>query len=273
MVPRAPDEAPKPLLERKRSRRHHVAHEGRLAGLVQSELNETLSLRNTLVREWAEAVLTIEAAALRAENTTRSPVAVGDPTSFTIDENKQTALTAESFLLRGRYERSLSKSRYWFVGAGWERNEFAGIADRLTALGGVGNVWFEGDDAHFKTDYAISFTDQKDLVGGSESFAGVRLGWDYLRRLSATTTYVNLLLVDLNADETSDYRADMINSIAVSMSERLALKVSLQLLYDHLPSLTEVPLVGVDGAETGNTVLVPLDDLDSVFNVALVVSF
>ncbi len=65
----------------------------------------------------------------------------------------------------------------------------------------------------------------------------------------------------------------MINSLAVSMSERLALKVSLQLLYDNLPSRRRVTLVGTDGTPTGGTVLVPLDELDTVFNVALVISF
>lgn len=234
---------------------------------------ETLSLRNTLVRGWEGALLTIEAAALRAKNTTRDPVAMGDPTSFTIDENERSELTAESYLLRGRYEGALSKSRYWFAGARWERNEFAGVADRVVVTGGFGRTWLDGENGHFKTDYALSVTEQEDLAGGSEHFAGLRLGWDYRRRLSPTTVYTNRWIVDLNAEETSDYRGDMINSVAVKINDRLALKVSLQLLYDHLPSLVEVPLVGIDGKPTGNTALVPLDELDSVFNVALVVNF
>lgn len=234
---------------------------------------ETLSLRNTLAREWERAQFTLEAVALRAENTTLDPIAVGAPGSFSVDERSRTELTAERYLLRGRYERSLTERRFWFAGGGWERNEFAGIANRFFAQGGVGNVWFDDDVSHFKTDYALTFTDQENVVGGSESFAGVRFAWDYLRQLTPTTEYANLLILDGNADETSDYRADMINSIAVAMSDRLALKVSLQLFYDNLPSLRAVPLVGADGVPTGETVNISLDELDSVFNVALVVNF
>lgn len=234
---------------------------------------ETLSLRNTLSREWDKALLTIEAAALRAENTSTSRVAVAGATSFVIEETSVSQLTAENYLLRARYQADVSERRYWFVSAGWDRNEFAGIQNRLVAAAGLGNVWFDNDDAKFQTDYGLTFTDQEDLVGGSESFAGAQLGWDYSRKLTPTTRYVNRLIVDASLDETSNYRVDNVNALSVSMSERLALKVSLQLLYDNLPSLTEVPLVGSDGQPSGNTVLVPLDELDTLFNVALVVNF
>lgn len=234
---------------------------------------ETLSLRNTLSRSWERAVLTVEAAALRAENTITRRFAVGDPGSFRIEETPITELTAERYLLRGRYRQELSATRYWFVGAGWERNQFAGVDSRLVALGGVGNTWFEGDEAHFRTDVGLTFTEEEDLDGQSTSFAGLRLGWDYRRELTGTTTYTNLLTVDANADETSDYRADLEQSLAVSVSERLALKVSLQVLYDNQPSLVAVPLQTPAGVPTGTSVRVPLDELDTVFNVALVVDF
>jgi hypothetical protein len=43
--------------------------------------------------------------------------------------------------------------------------------------------------------------------------------------------------------DASDYSFDMVNSVAVAMSKRLALKVSLQWLYNSEPALEEVDVV------------------------------
>ena len=57
------------------------------------------------------------------------------------------------------------------------------------------------------------------------------------------------------------------------MSERLALRVSLQLLYDNLPSLGELPLFDLDGVDTGEVVFAELDELDSLLTIGLIVNF
>ena len=237
---------------------------------------ETLGVRNSLVRTWEGATFRLDFGALRSETTTQRRFAVGSAESFRIRETSQSDLTAENYHLRGRYDRDVSKRLFWFAGAGWERNEFAGIQNRFQALAGVGHVWFDDEAGHFRTDYGLTYVDQDDVVENpktSDSFVGARLGCEYLRRFGSHTAYENLLILDGNADETSDYRADMINSLAVSMNDRLALKISLQLLYDNQPSLAAVPLLGEDGAETGTEVLAPLEELDTRFSVALVVNF
>jgi putative salt-induced outer membrane protein len=236
----------------------------------------TLGFRNTLVRTWKAATLTIEAGGLRAETTTVSRFAVGDEDSFEVLEESVTAPTAENYHLHGRYDRVLSARLFWYAGIGWERNEFSGFRNRYNGVGGVGHSWFDNERAHFRTDYGLTYTQQDDVVPDpsvSDGFLGVRLGWDFLHQLTDSTKYGNVLLVDVNLDETSDQRADMTNSLAVSMSKRMALKVSLQLLYDNEPSLTSVPLVGPDGEATDTFVSVPLDNLDSIFTVTLVVGF
>ncbi len=229
----------------------------------------TLGLRNSLVRTWKEATFTLEAGALRAETTATSRVARGTADSFRVDETTQTAVSAEHYFLRGRYDRTISEHLFWFAGGGWDRNEPAGVKDRLYGVGGIGNTWFDDEQAHFRTNYGITYTRQKDVFeapGGSDGYIGLQLGWDYRRQLGAATTYANALTIDANADETSDYRADMTNSVAVSMSDKLAIKVSLQLLYDNMPSLTSVPLETADGVDTGITVLTPLDELDTLLH-------
>lgn len=236
----------------------------------------TLGLKNELKRTWAEATFTLRAGAVRAESTTFFRTAVGTPGSFVFVEDKESQLTAENYLLAGRYDRKITERFFWYGGAGWDRNRFAGVENRYVAEGGVGNVWVDTDTVKFKTSYALTYTDQEDVVevpGSDGSFAGLRLSWDYLHQFGANTTYTNVLVVDDSLEETSDWRANMTNSVAVSMNKRLALKASLQWLYDNQPSFADVALVDGLGVPTGSTVLVELDELDTVFTTSLVINF
>ncbi len=237
---------------------------------------ETVGFKNTLGRRWAGAELKLEAGGLRAESTSRTRTAVGTSrTDFRLVEESRSELTAEQYHLRGRYDRKLSDRLFWFAGAGWNRNEFAGISSRYTAFGGVGNRWFEDPRARFRTDYGFTYTRQEDVVedpSEEESFFGLRFSWEYWRKLTSTTTYTSELIVDENLDRTSDLRADFLNSVSVAMSQRLALKLSLQLLFDNEPALERVPLFDPQGESLGE-VEAELDDLDSVLTVALVVDF
>ncbi|MEM7050358.1 MAG: DUF481 domain-containing protein [Acidobacteriota bacterium] len=238
---------------------------------------ETLGLRNVLEHQWEKARFELVAAALRAESTVTPRTAIGDGTGgFRVREDSESDLTAENYLLAGRYDRHLTDAFFWFFGARWERNEFAGFENRYVGIAGVGNVWFDDETTALRTDYGLTYTKQDDIFEGENSddgYLGLRLSYDYRRLLTESTTFTNVLAIDTNFDETSDYRADTTLALAVAMSERLALKTSLQLLYDNQPALTEVDLVTPVASPGSQTVLVELDDLDSIFSVALVVSF
>lgn len=238
---------------------------------------QTFGFKNTLIYRWQEGELTIAAGGLRSESTVVSRTAVETPDGgLDFREDSETSLTAEQFYLRGRYDRPISERLFWFAGAGWERNEFAGIRNRYSLVGGIGQIWFETETARFRTDYGLTYTDQEDLIVDpllDDAFLGLRLSWDYWRQLTASTTVGSVLILDENLDETSDYRADFLNWVAVAMSERLALRVSLEFLFDNEPALVEVPIVSADGLPTGATAAAELDDLDHILSVALVVSF
>ncbi|MEM6706668.1 MAG: DUF481 domain-containing protein [Acidobacteriota bacterium] len=237
---------------------------------------DTLGLKNSLQRIWDDAVFSLDAGALRVETTTIARFAQLSGDGVSVGEIKTSELTAENYYLRGRYDRNITDRFFWYAGAGWERNEFAGFTDRLTAVAGVGNIWWQEDRGHFRTDYGLTYTQQDDVVINpdfDDSFLGLRLSYDYLNKLTDTTEFTSVLIVDQNLDETDDLRADFINAVAVSMTERLALKASLQLLYDNMPALVAVDVVNAAGELTGDSVLAELEDLDSLFTLALVVNF
>lgn len=231
----------------------------------------SLGFKNTLSRKWQQALFTLRAAGVRVETTSETISAVGTPADFDIVRDESTETTAENYLLHGRYDREITERFFWYAGTGWERNRFAGIENRYGVQGGLGNIWYDADDLKLRTDYALSYTDQEDVVdvpGLDTTFLGLRLSYDYLNKLGVSTTFTSLLIVDDNLEETSDVRADFSNGLAVAMNERLALKLSLQLLFDNEPAFVAVPLVPPPGA-----VFVELDDLDTVFTTSLVVNF
>ncbi|MEE2637162.1 MAG: DUF481 domain-containing protein [Acidobacteriota bacterium] len=238
---------------------------------------QTLGFRNELVRSWESANLSLELAALRAESSQITRTATGSsPTSFAVTEDSVSVLTAEHYSARTRYDRNVNERTFWFTGAGWERNSFAGIVNRVSWDGGVGNTWIDNQTSTFRTAYGVSYTYQDDVVPAPDTddkFAGLRVSYDYRRQVTPTTAFTSVLQANENLQDTSDLRADFVNAVSVTMTGQLALKVSWRLLYDHLPSLVGLPLQRADGSPTGDTVFTRLDTIDHILTFALVASF
>jgi putative salt-induced outer membrane protein YdiY len=255
----------------------------------------TFGFKNVLKRDWQDAAFTPRAGAVRSssEVVTDKKAFVRSDGTVSIIEDKEKQTSAEFYFLNGQYDRNISENFYWFVGAGWERNELAGIANRYVVSAGVGNIWHNTDDMKFKTFYGVTWTNEKQveveveidgeivIVRKSDSFVGVRGGYDYLNKLTASTTIGSVLIVDLDTSETSNWRGDWTNWVAVAINSRMALKAGLQLLYDNQPaiefvpqfrrSIDRVPIPAgfvPDGAKED-----PLDKLDSIFTTSLVINW
>ncbi len=239
--------------------------------------SSTFGFRNGLTRTWEEAGLTFDVGLLRADSGLVTRTAVGpSPVSFAVTKDSVTTKTAERYHARGQYDRQLTERMFWFAGSGWERNTFAGFDNRTSLNGGVGNTWVDDERSTFRTAYGISFTVQDDVVelaGSDNSFAGLRLSYDYRLQLTPTTKITSVLIADQNLEETADFRSDLVNAVSVSMTEQLALKISWQLLYDHQPALVGLPLINLVGVPTGDTVFAPLDTVDNLLTFALVATF
>ena len=235
--------------------------------------SSTLGLKAALAGTKAANVFKIELGGIRSSVGQTTRTATGTPGSYTVHETTISQVTAENYFAKGRYDRKFTQA-FGFAGAGWDRNTFAGIQNRYALVAGVGRSFVDGETGHFKADIGATYTIQKDVdptPGAKEGFGGVRLTVDAARKLSATTDFTSALAVDENLQTTDDVRADWTNSISVALSRKLALKTSVQLLFDNLPSLLSVPLVDGTGTPTGATVTTPGDELDRILTLTLVI--
>ena len=253
-------------------------------GLVITDGNsstETLSFNNFLQRLWNNSRYTMRIEAVRS-NTADDPFAVviGEPDGDFYIEYPSKKLDVERYYIENRYDRSITERLFWNAGVSWERNKNAGILNRYVGFAGVGNLWWTREDLKFSTTYGLSYTDREDEVQDpfkDDTFIGFRFGWEYLNQWGKVTTYRNTWNYTNSLNDTSDYYSDMVNSISVAINERLALRVSLQWLYNSIPSLEDVTLFVLD-PDTGLKVEVgevPIrkDELDTIFSTSLVVNF
>ena len=234
----------------------------------------TFGLGAMLKRVWANSELRFDAGGTQTKSTLTTRTAVGTANNFEVKEKTKTEKTAELFFARGRYDHNFSNFFYALVGIDWLRNRFAGIESRFLIGAGVGNVWVDKDDVSFKTDYSFTYTFQSDVVENpfvKNNFPGIRFSYNFWYKLTASTEFESILIVDWNLDNTDDVRMDFYNALPIIINEMFTLKPSLQLLWRNDPSLTDVDLFAPDGTPAGATVLVPLKNLDSLFSLTLVV--
>jgi hypothetical protein len=253
-------------------------------GLVITDGNsstETLSFNNFLQRLWNNSRYTMRIEAVRS-NTADDPFAVviGEPDGDFYIEYPSKKLDVERYYIENRYDRGITERLFWNAGVSWERNKNAGILNRYVGFAGVGNLWWTREDLKFSTTYGLSYTDREDEVQDpfkDDTFIGFRFGWEYLNQWGKVTTYRNTWNYTNSLSDTSDYYSDMMNSITVAINDRLALRVSLQWLYNSIPSLENVTLFVLDEdsglkVEIGE-VPIRKEKLDSIFSTSLVINF
>jgi hypothetical protein len=169
------------------------------------------------------------------------------PTNFATSEVRPaTEPDVARFFAEGRYDGNLKSKATWNAGASWETNDDAGILSRTIVFAGLGNDWLDRDDRKFRTTYGLSFTDRVEDIFDPEKeerFTGVRLTTDFMDKWGASTQYDCDFTFNVSVADASDYNADLMQGLSVNMSNHLALKVSLQLLYAGEPALEEVDVI------------------------------
>lgn len=236
----------------------------------------TFGLKADSRRTWSHGELHLTGGAVRTQSTSISRAAVGTPTDFLVRETTDSRVTAESYYLHLQLDRDLDGGTFLFTRLAWDRNTFAGFRARYVVAAGAGRRWVDGNQTGFRTDLGLTYTVQHDIVDDPkkpDSFFGLRLSTELRQQITGNSTLKTQIAVDGNGREAADYRADSNNSLTVALSQPLALKTSVEFMYDNQPALRQVPLQLPSGEPAGQNVVVPLQRLDTVFTLALVISF
>ena len=234
-----------------------------------------LGLKAEVKRLWPNATFSVGGSVVRAEANDPGRRAVGDPRDFELETGPR-VLKAAKYNAGAGYDRNVSDRLGWQAGVEFDRDKFSGLKSRSLALAGVRYLLANQKDFVFKTGLAATLAHQSELVDDpltKNTFVGARLSADAEKTLGANSKYVGGLAVDENLQDTDDLRIRFANALGVSMSRKLSLQVGLLMLYDHQPSLLDLPLFDRQGVPTGLTVVADAATLDTTFTVSVVVSF
>jgi putative salt-induced outer membrane protein YdiY len=226
-------------------------------------------------RVWTRSDLRMDAGAIRTESALKTRTAVGTQDDFIVNTQENREKTAENYFVRGVYAWNVTEHFNIFGGADWLRNVFAGLESRILIAAGAGNTWWDNERRRFKTGYSVTYTFEENVVSNpftNSNFPGLRLSYDYWDQLTASTQFTSVLTADLNLDNTDDVRVNVNFGLPIEISSKLAFKPELAFQWRNEPALTTVPLFDTSGTDTGETVLTPLEELDTMFTAALVLS-
>ncbi|MEK6254643.1 MAG: DUF481 domain-containing protein [Gemmatimonadales bacterium] len=237
----------------------------------------TLAFGGTVAYLWPKSTFTFTTGGFTSESSLTTSTAYGTgQDDFQVVDVTTTEKTAETFLAGARYDYDVSEKFFVTGASDWLRNPFAGIDDRFVFGAGAGNRWVDNGKVRFTTDYMVTYTTETNVVPDptrKSDFAGFRLGYDFLWDATSSTNLESTMIADFNLDNTDDIRLDWYAGLPIDISSVLAFKPSIRLLWRNDPALQAVPLFDAPGGVETGTVLAPLNQLDSYFNLSLLFKF
>ncbi len=142
------------------------------------------------------------------------------------------------------------RSRSWLLGyLRYESNKQAGNNFRLAISGGGGITWLKGARSEFLSELAVGWNNEEstkrvnmDNVGNTvwqktitSSFVSTILNNKLILNVTETARVVFRGTMFVNAEYWDDYRLSGYGAIYAAISPKLALKTSLEILYENIP--------------------------------------
>jgi len=231
----------------------------------------SLGVRNVYTYRWNDAELGWEAGWLRAASRNGDRYAVSTSSGFDIVE-PETGIDSERLFSKLHYQRQLSERLDWFTNFDAVRDEPSNINRQFVFAGGLGTTWWKTDRGLFRTAYGLSYTSEDLVVEGSNQFAGYRLAYALKAPLAAAAAFQSELTFDGSFETADDIRTDWLNSVAVAINSKLALKSSVRMLFRNLPALEALDLRDPGGTVIG-AVQVAKKQVDVNLTTSLVITF
>ncbi len=234
--------------------------------------SSSLGFKGDITRRFVKHSIGFAAGGIRASSSPDARIAVGTPGDFEV-QIPEAEPTAEAYYARSRYDYKFSERFFYTLGAGWERNRFAGIENRFVLDTGLGYIFINNARTSFRGAAGVTYTSEDYTVSGQDgSFIGARLGWDFRQALFSATTFTHTFIGDQSFEDSAARRFDAQFGLHVAMGAKLGLKVNWRILHNNLPPSTDIPLFTPGGIPTGLTVLAPYKKTDQGLSVSLVFS-
>ena len=231
----------------------------------------TFQVRNVYKYKWTKSELTWEAGALRA-GSRDDRYAVGTEEDFEVIE-PEVELDNNRLYSKLRYMRTINDRFFWYGAYDSSRDEPSNINRQLIGSGGVGNTWADRDRLVFRTTYGANYTNEDLDLEGVSNFAGYRLFYRLEAGVAASTKIESELTFDGSFVTGNDIRLDSLNGVTVAITDTVALKASLRLLFRNIPALEDIDLEDPESGIVIGKVIVSKEKLDSTFATSLVINF
>jgi putative salt-induced outer membrane protein len=184
-------------------------------GTTGNASTQTIGLNGELIVRPEQWVVTNKAAFIRNES--------------------ESELTAQSFAYLFRAARTLSPRLSAFGEYAYFRDEFAGIANRNSLVGGISYKVLDLPKHVFFTDAGLGYMNEKRLAGDDVSSATWSLGAGYRWKISETAEFTEDFRMTGLVAEGSDWRILQAAAVTARLTQLFSLKVSNTIRYAHEP--------------------------------------
>jgi putative salt-induced outer membrane protein len=152
-----------------------------------------------------------------------------------IRNESESELTAQSFGYLFRAARALSPRLSAFGEYAYFRDEFAGVANRNSLVGGVSYKLVDLPKHVFFTDAGIGYMNEQRLKGDDVSSATWSLGAGYRWKISETAEFTEDFRMTGLFTDAADWRVLQAAAITARLTQLFSLKVSNTIRYAHAP--------------------------------------
>jgi len=139
-----------------------------------------------------------------------------------------------------QYKRRLSSKAHILGLSQFERNVPSGYKYRFALSGGAGYLWIRSKKIELFSEAICGWSQERNIKAAGDgdislSFVSIQISTQLKLSVSATSELTYQEIFFFNLDNTKDYRISSNASISVNISRYLALKLSYQFKYNHLP--------------------------------------
>lgn len=143
--------------------------------------------------------------------------------------------TAEAYEGSLRGDRAVAKRLTAFGFVAWNRNPFAGIAERWAEGAGMAYKAIEAPRDTLTVEDALSLEQQRSVAGTDDAFTVNRAGLAYKHMFGAAAAFTQTLEWLANFDVGEDQRINSESVVTAPISKQISMRVSYLIRFDNLP--------------------------------------